>query len=72
MRLCSACSWRPRALRYQDKPCVLPIDEIDKVDQAFEAMLLAGGGWFGASSSDSSRFSQVGQPNSDALEPLRA
>ncbi len=29
-----------RALRYQDKPCVLLIDEIDKVDQAFEAMLL--------------------------------
>jgi len=29
-----------RALRYQHKPCVLLIDEIDKVDQAFEAMLL--------------------------------
>ncbi len=29
-----------RTLRYQEKPCVLLIDEIDKVDQAFEAMLL--------------------------------
>ena len=29
-----------RALRYQDRPCVLLIDEIDKVDQAFEAVLL--------------------------------
>lgn len=29
-----------RALRYRDKPCVLLIDELDKVDQAFEAMLL--------------------------------
>jgi len=29
-----------RALLYEDKPCVLLIDEIDKVDQDFEAMLL--------------------------------
>jgi len=29
-----------RALLYLDKPCVLLIDELDKVDQAFEAMLL--------------------------------
>ena len=29
-----------RALRYQDRPCVLLIDELDKVDQAFEALLL--------------------------------
>ena len=29
-----------RALLYQEKPCVLLIDELDKVDQAFEAMLL--------------------------------
>ncbi|HEX5481659.1 MAG TPA: AAA family ATPase, partial [Terriglobia bacterium] len=29
-----------RALRYQDKPCVLLIDEIDKVSKQFEAMLL--------------------------------
>ncbi len=29
-----------RALLYRDKPCVLLIDELDKVDQAFEAMLL--------------------------------
>jgi len=29
-----------RALRYSDRPCVLLIDELDKVDQAFEAMLL--------------------------------
>lgn len=29
-----------RALLYPDKPCVLLIDELDKVDQAFEAMLL--------------------------------
>src|SRR5205807_4794115 len=26
-----------RALRYQDRPCVLLIDELDKVDQGFEA-----------------------------------
>src|SRR5581483_3099771 len=26
-----------RALRYQDSPCVLLIDELDKVDQGFEA-----------------------------------
>src|SRR5258707_1203650 len=26
-----------RALRYQDRPCVLLIDELDKVDQEFEA-----------------------------------
>lgn len=29
-----------RALRYKPKPCVLLVDELDKVDQAFEAMLL--------------------------------
>ena len=29
-----------RALRYEGKPCVLLVDELDKVDQAFEAMLL--------------------------------
>lgn len=29
-----------RALLYRGEPCVLLIDEIDKVDQAFEAMLL--------------------------------
>ena len=29
-----------RALRYEDKPCVLLIDELDKVDHAFEALLL--------------------------------
>ena len=29
-----------RALLYPDRPCVLLIDELDKVDQAFEAMLL--------------------------------
>jgi MoxR-like ATPase len=29
-----------RALRYQDRPCVLLIDELDKVDQEFEALLL--------------------------------
>ena len=29
-----------RALRHQNGPCVLLIDEIDKVDQGFEAMLL--------------------------------
>ena len=29
-----------RALLYEDKPCVLLVDEIDKVDQAFEALLL--------------------------------
>lgn len=29
-----------RALRYQAQPCVLLVDEIDKVDQGFEAMLL--------------------------------
>jgi MoxR-like ATPase len=29
-----------RALLYSEKPCVLLIDEIDKVDHAFEAMLL--------------------------------
>ncbi len=29
-----------RALRYQQRPCVLLIDELDKVDHAFEAMLL--------------------------------
>jgi len=29
-----------RALRYEDRPCVLLIDEIDKVDQGFEALLL--------------------------------
>ena len=29
-----------RALRYKPKPCVLLIDELDKVDHAFEALLL--------------------------------
>src|SRR5881296_71180 len=29
-----------RALLYENKPCVLLVDEIDKVDQAFEALLL--------------------------------
>ncbi len=29
-----------RALLYPDKPCVLLVDELDKVDHAFEAMLL--------------------------------
>ncbi len=29
-----------RALRYSSKPCVLLIDELDKVDHAFEALLL--------------------------------
>ena len=29
-----------RALRYKDHPCVLLIDELDKVDQGFEALLL--------------------------------
>jgi len=29
-----------RALRYNSKPCVLLIDELDKVDHAFEALLL--------------------------------
>jgi MoxR-like ATPase len=29
-----------RALRYEDRPCVLLVDEIDKVDQSFEALLL--------------------------------
>jgi MoxR-like ATPase len=29
-----------RALHYQERPCVLLIDEIDKVDQGFEALLL--------------------------------
>jgi MoxR-like ATPase len=29
-----------RALRYEERPCVLLIDEIDKVDQGFEALLL--------------------------------
>jgi MoxR-like ATPase len=29
-----------RALLYEDKPCVLLVDEIDKVDQQFEALLL--------------------------------
>ena len=29
-----------RALLYEDEPCVLLVDEIDKVDQAFEALLL--------------------------------
>ena len=29
-----------RALRYESRPCVLLIDEIDKVDQCFEALLL--------------------------------
>ena len=29
-----------RALRHQNRPCVLLIDELDKVDQGFEALLL--------------------------------
>ncbi|MCI0724735.1 MAG: MoxR family ATPase [Acidobacteria bacterium] len=29
-----------RALRYKDRPCVLLVDELDKVDHAFEALLL--------------------------------
>lgn len=29
-----------RALRHKPKPCVLLVDELDKVDQAFEALLL--------------------------------
>ena len=29
-----------RALRHQDRPCVLLVDEVDKVDQSFEALLL--------------------------------
>lgn len=29
-----------RALRHKDRPCVLLVDEIDKVDQGFEALLL--------------------------------
>src|SRR5215472_3155094 len=29
-----------RALRYQNRPCVLLVDELDKVDQDFEALLL--------------------------------
>ena len=29
-----------RALRYRDRPCVLLIDELDKVDHQFEALLL--------------------------------
>lgn len=29
-----------RSLRYRERPCVLLVDELDKVDQAFEAMLL--------------------------------
>ena len=29
-----------RALRHKMKPCVLLIDELDKVDHAFEALLL--------------------------------
>jgi MoxR-like ATPase len=29
-----------RALRYRDRPCVLLVDELDKVDYAFEALLL--------------------------------
>src|SRR5215470_9594078 len=29
-----------RALLYEERPCVLLVDEIDKVDQAFEALLL--------------------------------
>jgi MoxR-like ATPase len=29
-----------RALLYEEKPCVLLVDEIDKVDQEFEALLL--------------------------------
>jgi len=29
-----------RALRHQDRPCVLLVDEVDKVDHTFEALLL--------------------------------
>jgi len=29
-----------RALQYEDRPCVLLVDEIDKVDHSFEALLL--------------------------------
>lgn len=29
-----------RALRYRNRPCVLLVDELDKVDQGFEALLL--------------------------------
>ena len=29
-----------RALRHKDRPCVLLVDELDKVDQGFEALLL--------------------------------
>jgi MoxR-like ATPase len=29
-----------RALRYEERPCVLLVDELDKVDHAFEALLL--------------------------------
>src|SRR5437773_6971880 len=29
-----------RALLYEEKPCVLLVDEVDKVDQEFEALLL--------------------------------
>jgi MoxR-like ATPase len=29
-----------RALRHKDRPCVLLVDELDKVDQSFEALLL--------------------------------
>jgi MoxR-like ATPase len=29
-----------RALRHQDRPCVLLVDEVDKVDHSFEALLL--------------------------------
>ena len=29
-----------RALQYEEKPCVLLIDEVDKVGEEFEAMLL--------------------------------
>ena len=29
-----------RALRYQDRPCILLVDELDKVSQEFEALLL--------------------------------
>ena len=29
-----------RALRHEDRPCVLLVDELDKVDQGFEALLL--------------------------------
>ena len=29
-----------RALRHKDRPCILLVDELDKIDQAFEALLL--------------------------------